>query len=240
MKPRKKSKYTLLLLSLMVCFSVMIGVSTYMLLSAHAEYSEGEESYVDLLPYVSIPYAEQEPSASEETTLLEKPVVDFDALKAVNPDIIAWLFCEGTPIHSPIVQGDDNEYCLDHLFDGTRNGAGCLFMDYRNAASFSDQNSIVYGHNMKNKTMFSVLMEYKKQAFYEERPTMLLITPEGYYTVDLFAGFVAATKDNAWKQTFSSQTEQEDWIRAIKENSTFQSDTHVGVSDKLLTLSACS
>ena len=68
MKPRKKSKYTLLLLSLMVCFSVMIGVSTYMLLSAHAEYSEGEESYVDLLPYVSIPYAEQEPSASEETT----------------------------------------------------------------------------------------------------------------------------------------------------------------------------
>lgn len=88
--------------------------------------------------------------------------------------------------------------------------------------------------------MFSVLMEYKKQAFYEEHPTMLLITPEGYYTVDLFAWFVAATKDNAWKQTFSSQTEQEDWIRAIKENSTFQSDTHVGVSDKLLTLSACS
>lgn len=167
-------------------------------------------------------------------------MVDFDALKAANPDIIAWLFCEGTPIHSPIVQGDDNEYCLDHLFDGTRNGAGCLFMDYRNAASFSDQNSIVYGHNIKNKTMFSVLMEYKKQAFYEEHPTMLLITPEGYYTVDLFAWFVAATKDNAWKQTFSSQTEQEDWIRAIKENSTFQSDTHVGVSDKLLTLSACS
>ena len=113
----------------MVCFSVMIGVSTYMLLSAHAEYSEGEESYVDLLPYVSIPYAEQEPSASEETTLLEKPVVDFDALKAVNPDIIAWLFCEGTPIHSPIVQGDDNEYCLDHLFDEQETApAACLWI----------------------------------------------------------------------------------------------------------------
>ena len=240
MKSQNCSRRSYLLLFLMVCFAAMIGVSACMLLSVDAEYREGEEVYDALIQYAHVPYTEEGTLTSAEAKPLEVPAVDFSSLRAVNPDVVAWLYCENTPINYPVVQGEDNAYYLNHLFDGTRNSAGCLFLDYRNTWNFTDQNSIIYGHNMKNKTMFSILMEYKEQAFYESHPVMFLIAQEGCYTIELFAGFVATTEDNAWQRSFSSQAEQEDWIQAAKEKSTFQSDVNVSSSDKLVTLSTCS
>lgn len=236
----KSQKRSYLLIFLIVCFAAMIGVSAYMLLSVDAEYREGEEVYDALIQYAHIPYTEEEVPASAEAKSLEVPAVDFSSLRAVNPDVVAWLYCEDTPINYPVVQGEDNTYYLNHLFDGTWNSAGCLFLDYRNTGNFADQNSIIYGHNMKNKTMFSVLMEYKEQAFYEEHPTMLLITPDKCYTVELFAGYIAATKDNAWQISFYDENEFKEWVHSVREKSTFESNVTVSPTDKFLTLSTCS
>ena len=93
--------------------------------------------------------------------------VDFERLQEENKDIIAWLYCPDTEINYPVVQSKDNEYYLRRLLDGTWNIAGTLFMDYRNAADCSDLHTIIYGHNMKNNTMY----EFEKTK--EERSGLL-------------------------------------------------------------------
>lgn len=114
--------------------------------------------------------------------------VDFERLQEENKDIIAWLYCPDTEINYPVVQSKDNEYYLRRLLDGTWNIAGTLFMDYRNAADCSDLHTIIYGHNMKNNTMFGSLPKYSKQEYYEEHSVLYLLTPKQNYKVKLIAG----------------------------------------------------
>ena len=84
-------------------------------------------------------------------------MVDFSLLKQENEDIVGWIYCEGTPISYPVVQSGDNQYYLHRLINGEYNIAGSIFMDYRNNAELEDNNTIIYGHNMKNNTMFGYL-----------------------------------------------------------------------------------
>lgn len=186
-----------------------------------------------------IPLSETEPSETptpEETAPIE---VDFDVLLEKNADIIGWLYCEGTPINLPVVQGPDNDYYLRRLVDGTWNSAGTLFVDYRNAKDFSDCNTIIYGHNMNNDSMFRTLTDYKAQSYYDEHPVLWLLTPETNYKVELIAGYVTAVDSEIY---FLPQTEQDiqTLINQAIQKSTFSTDIALGDDDKYLTLSTCS
>ena len=135
--------------------------------------------------------------------------VDFQKLLEINPDTIAWIRFPDEPsqINYPVVQGNDNQYYLKHLFSGEWNGSGCIFLDSRNRADFSDRHSIIYGHHMKNGSMFSGLTEYKKQEFYDSHSVVLLLTPfsQGMWPV-------SRIKPGNW---LSPQTRilQSGWIR---------------------------
>ena len=133
-----------------------------------SEYHTGEAAYEDISHMISLPQKTAEPQppvinkpAGAETLPDEDdtvwPEVDFAALREINPDIVAWIYIEGTKVNYPIVQGEDNSYYLKHLFSGEWNGSGCIFLDFRNDASFADRHSIIYGHHMKNGTMFTDL-----------------------------------------------------------------------------------
>lgn len=165
--------------------------------------------------------------------------VDFSALEKENADIIAWLYCEDTPIHLPIVQGRDNSYYLQHLFDGTRNSSGTLFADDRNSGDFSDSNTIIYGHSMKNKEMFGSLSAYREQAYFDEHRTMWLLTPQGVYRVELVAGYVTQTTSDVY--TFPQSAEEVyALVLSAAEQSTFDADIAFTKTDRFLTLSTCS
>lgn len=99
---------------------------------------------------------------------------------------------------------------------------------------------IVYGHHMKNSTMFSGLTEYKKQEFYNAHPTILIMTPEQNYRIEVFAGYVANVKDNAWEVDFGADTVFEDWQKSVKERSCFESEITPVATDRIVTLSTCS
>lgn len=220
--------------------AAMVVFSIIMLTSTISDYSEGAQAYEELTQYLTDPSAApdtQIPPDPEPDTL---PTVNFDALWAINPDIVAWLICKDTSINYPVVQGSDNDYYLKHLFDGTRNNVGCLFVDCNNEPGFVDHNTVIYGHHMKDKSMFSVLTEYKTQTFYEEHPQMILLTPEGNYTIDLFAGYVTNINADSWRRWFSNNTEFEAWIWETQLKSTFVSDAKVSSSDRFVTLSTCS
>lgn len=116
--------------------------------------------------------ADEESDTPKEAFPQETPkevafiVVDFEELWKENGDVVGWLYCPDTVINYPVVQGDDNDYYLRRLLDGSNNIAGTLFIDARNKGDFSDWNTVVYGHNMRNDTMFGTLTEYASQEYY--------------------------------------------------------------------------
>lgn len=255
-----KRKIPLLLLSLM--FLSMAGYSGYQLLMEYQEYKAGEEAYDSLSQYIQL--AETPPSATEqsgppvtvsdtvestaetmptETREMDPavwPTVDFESLQDINPDVVAWICLEGTVINYPVVQGSDNSEYLYRLVDGTSNSAGSIFMDYRNQPDFTGRNTVLYGHHMKNKTMFGSIVNYKEQSFYDEHPACLILTPEGNYTLEFFAGFVANLNSDAWKLKFESDDEYGEWLEQAVASSTFQSKICPTPQDRVVTLSTCS
>ncbi len=164
--------------------------------------------------------------------------VDFDILKQKNNDIIGWIYSENTPINFPVVQSDDNEFYLRRLIDKTYNRAGTIFMDYRNNKDLGDWNTIIYGHNMKNNSMFGTLLNYKEQSYFDEHKTMYYLTENEKYKVDLIAGYIEDANSKIYN--FSINNEKEQIIKKAKLQSTFKSDVEINDDDRFVTLSTCS
>lgn len=166
--------------------------------------------------------------------------MDFAGLKSVNSDVIGWIYVPDTEINYPIVHTSDNDYYLDHLVDRTQNPAGAIFLDTRNPSDFSDLHSIIYGHHMKNGSMFAALKGYKKQDFFDGHKTGYLITQDAAYSIDFFAGHVANVEENAWQLDFDSAEDFSNWIKSLKDISAFKSDIEPQYGDRIFTLSTCS
>lgn len=166
------------------------------------------------------------------------PEVDFARLRSINPDVVAWIYIEGTHINYPVVQAEDNKHYLKRMFDGKRNAAGCIFLDYRCEADFSGLHSILYGHHMKDDSMFADLVLYKDQAFYDEHPVALLITPTRKYKIQLFSSYVANNRDDSWQLSFGQQ-EFESWLRDKIKRFAFKAASNPDGDESILTLSTC-
>lgn len=229
---------------LIFIFTGIFALGAFQIYRQLKEYEEGDSAYTDVEQYVTVGEdpedGQKDENPSDENTNINWPAVDFAALKEINPDIVAWVYIEGTEINYPVVQGTDNQYYLKHLFNGKWNSSGCIFLDRRNEPDFSDRHSIIYGHHTKNGTMFSGLTQYKKQEFYQAHPTILLITPEQNIRVEIFAGYVANVKDDAWEIALELDTKFEAWLEAARSRSCFESDMIPAVTDRIVTLSTCS
>ena len=266
---RKRSPAAWFFRLIVLCCAAGLIIGLTNLWNIEREYSEGNSVYEQLRsefsPSAGIRRSDPEaaePSAAEEVpsgdpedavpgkTLSGEPedaapgsaraAVDFAALQKRNPDTVGWIFCTGTAIDYPIVQGPDNEYYLARLFTGTSNTAGSIFLDYRNSPDFTDRHSILYGHNMKNGSMFASLTSYRDPEYFREHPQFLLCTPEKTYSVKIFSGYSAGVEDEAWRISFDSEEEFADWAAQEKEKSCFESDITPSGTDHIITLSTCS
>ncbi|MBM6801848.1 class B sortase [Mediterraneibacter glycyrrhizinilyticus] len=148
------------------------------------EYRAAGQEYEELKEYVrEVPEEETSGDTGNKEGKGEESgegefTVDFEALKEINPDIVAWLKIPGV-LDYPVVQGTDNSYYLSHTFRGQYNIAGSIFLDSRNKADFSDSRSIIYGHNMKDGSMFHVLRKFQDWEFYKENREIWLYLPDG-------------------------------------------------------------
>ena len=124
--------------------------------------------------------------------------VDFASLQAINPDVKGWLYIEALDISYPIVKGEDNEEYLHTTYEGNSNYAGSIFVDYQNNDNFSDCNTIVYGHNMKNQSMFGKLKQFKEQEKYKDSVYFWILTPEGDYRYQAFSAFYTDAISDAY------------------------------------------
>lgn len=182
---------------------------------------------------------EERENQSDEIQAAYVPQVDFEALKQINPDVVGWLYGPDTAISYPVVQGEDNSYYLKHLFDGTPNSAGCLFLDSR-CEALNGKHSVIYGHYMKNGTLFASLEEYQSQEYYEAHPYFFLITPEKTFFIQLFSAYLTEAAGDAWQLSFPSEQACADWLESLRERSSFISDVVPNAGDKVITLSTCS
>ncbi len=161
--------------------------------------------------------------------------VDFNILKQKNNDIVGWIYSKDTPINNPILQSKDNSYYLRRLMTKEYNTAGSLFMDFRNNSNMQDNNTIIYGHNMKNGTMFGTIQKYRNQEYYDKHKNMYYFTPEKNYIVRIFTGFTTSIDLELYNLPTLNQTKIDNLVK----KSNFKTDITVTENDKLLTLSTC-
>ncbi|MBP3896474.1 MAG: class B sortase [Mogibacterium sp.] len=165
--------------------------------------------------------------------------IDFDALREVNPDIVGWIYYEGTNINYPIVQGKDNDYYLHVSFDGTWTLGGTLFADAITEDPFNQFNTIVYGHHMQDHTMFGDIKELRDTEYCKAHPQFELITPEGKYHLRICA-FVHQPSDSAiYTTNFHDEEGKQEYINLIKSLATYITTEEMTAEDRLVILSTC-
>ena len=178
------------------------------------------------------------PVADDETMdrLWEK---DLDALREKNPDVIGWIHIPDTKIDYPIVQGEDNTFYLDHNWRGESLSAGSIFLECRNSPDFTDYNTIVYGHNMVNDTMFGSLNRYGNQAWWESHPYIYILLDYGVLRYEVFSSYTATVGSNTYALSFRQTQTREDYLQMAADLSEIDTGITPEVTDLVLTLSTC-
>lgn len=255
-KKKKTAGSILLDLILVIAIGVMIFAG-YNLYKIFSEYKEGEEEYEGLQQYVQEVVT---PAPSVGTDTDGEPVIDpetglpieaqevaacpitvnFEELKAVNPDIVGWIYIEAIPnISYPIVQGTDNEYYLKHTVEKTRNSSASIFLDYQNSPDFTDANTIIYGHNMKNQSMFGLLKKMRDQSVYDESPYIWILTPSGDYLYEVFSACEVSANDEVYTLFSAGGEEFKSYLEKMQAKSDVVNDMTFTGDEYIITLSTC-
>ena len=165
--------------------------------------------------------------------------IDADALRRINGDYTCWLYSPDTPIDYPVVQGKNNSYYLKRLFNGNRNAAGMLFIDFRNLEKFQDPNTLIYGHHMRNGSMFKSITYYEEQGWYNAHPFMLMVSPAEIAVLEVLAGYLTDKNDPCYDIALSDDEDMRAFIDAARKKSDFDTPADILPGDRLVTLSTC-
>jgi len=237
---------------LAVVFTVGMIYSCYRLVITEVRYSKAEMAYENISSaYVTVNTPAPQsvntqdsisisPDAAESTPYVSKvpASVDFNEASLVYPELRAWLYSEDTPINYPIMQSTDDEYYLTHLPNGDYSASGSLFLSCSLPGDLSARSTVIYGHNMKNGSMFGSLRNYRDQSYYDEHPVMYLVTPDGEYRLDVIAGFDATFYSDVYQQ-INDWDDLQSYISGWKQASEFVSNAGTDY-EKIVVLSTCS
>lgn len=166
--------------------------------------------------------------------------VDWTSLKKINPDIIGWIYVDGEKtINYPVLKAKDNDYYLHRTFRKEPRYAGSIFIDYHNHGDFADPDTVIYGHNMRNGSMFGTLKFLYDQEKYDKNPYFWILTPNGNYRYHIFAIF--KTKVNSSVYTLFSQNGPEflEWEQNLQKASGVKNTVPLTEQDKTVILSTC-
>lgn len=157
-----------------------------------------------------------------------------------NEDYRGWLNVENTNIDYPVLQSYDNQYYLDKDINREYLMSGSIFMNYLNDG-FNDENTVLFGHHMRNKTMFAQLKKYKeKEFFYGDNDIVIEVENDKVLKYKVFSAYVTDAKDNYIKTNFDDKDQYKEFLEDIKNKSQYKSDIDVNENDKIITLSTCS
>ena len=166
--------------------------------------------------------------------------VNFDELLNKNPDTVGWIKVEGTKVNYPVVQSDDNDYYLKHAFNGSSNAGGWIFADYRVDFENFGKNTIIYGHNMNNKTMFGSIPSMLNSSYLNNSDNyyIKISTPTSNSVWKVFSIYTTPPEVYYLKTNFRTEP-YDKFLNTIKGRSIYDFGIDVTTDDKILTLSTC-
>ena len=170
-----------------------------------------------------------------------KGSIDLTKLSNMNDQSVGWITIAGTAIDYPVVQADNNSYYLTHDFNNDPSIQGSIFMDYRNESNMENAHTIMYGHNMKNGTMFHDLNNYQKEGYLNDHSYIDYYGPNAFYRWEIFSTYSTDVSFDYLQTGFGTGEEYISFINQLKSRSDFSySGKPFSEEERILTLSTCS
>lgn len=239
---KKKKSDVLLTIALIVAIAVFC-YAAFNLYHIYTEYKKGTDEYNQIEEMAVTERDADSGEAAGPNAQLKPPIeVDFDKLKSVNEDVVGWIYVDALPdISYPIVKGKDNQTYLHQTYEKNYNFAGTIFVDYENSGDFSDCNTLVYGHNMKNGSMFGHLKKFREDdKLYKQDKYFWILTPERNYRYEIITAYTTGVNSDTYTLFKGPGEEFEKYLETIKGYSEIQTDdTDLTIKDRIVTLSTC-
>lgn len=220
--------------TLLLIIAVGIVISSYNITSILMDYKESNAVYDEIASFAVEEDGEEKGDTKPEKTTPDLKI-DFASLNKLNSDVKGWLYSENLGINYPVLQGEDNNQYLRHLPNGEYSSSGTLFIDYRNKEN--DKHILIYGHNMKDGSMFGKLSRYADQEYYEQHPELYFYTEEGEYRLKIFSAYY--TNDDDFTYSVSEQSDANEYSYYAGRKSCIDTDTEYQEGDCIITLSTC-
>lgn len=233
-------KKTIKYIILFICFFV-IGAGLFKILPMCYQYHQSRQEYEKVRESV---VQEKEASNKEGDEQQEDPQecpidVDFDALQRQNPDIIGWIYQEDSPINYPVVKAGDNDTYLHTTSQKTHNFAGSIFMDCRNTDKLTDLCTIIYGHHMRDGSMFASLHRYTEDGYLDGHRYFWYLTKDSVFRLDFYSAVVEEAQSPLYS-LFPKEGALIQWARGLQERAEFtNTDIDISKVTKLVALSTC-
>lgn len=220
-------------LTAVLVFSIGMGVRQRLENQKRAESYETATQFAGFL----LPELETFPEKDAIVQALEE--IDLEALQAVNPDVIGWICIPDTEISYPLLQGEDNDFYLSHTWEGEKRSGGSIFMDWRSSADLSDFHTILYGHRMRDGSMFGALKNYKTQDFLQEHPSIYIADNSGVHVYDIFAVWEPQVNSVVYSHDLDTEEVRQELLDTCLASSVIHTNLIPKQGDRLLTLSTC-
>lgn len=250
---KRQIRYLLQGLFLGFCICLLL-FSIWKLGSILLGYRSGEKEYEDLRQYVleepvspsevmnnssGDDASEGEGDEEENNALVPMTRIDLTSLRGMNSDAIGWIEIPGTAISYPVVHTTDNSFYLTHTFRKENNKSGSIFIETANQADLSDLHTIIYGHNMKDGSMFAGLKNYQKEKYWSSHPYIYLDLADGSHCYEIFSCHTAEVTDISYTIGYAADETYASFLDTLKASSLYDTGVSVGTSDAVITLSTC-
>lgn len=249
-KTKKKKTWLIVLIIALIGFGISLGVFLWIFYNQQTSGKEYEEIKPTVVTETTVPgdSSDAPPDNVAPTTVKEEITgeINFTELQEINKDLYAWIRIPNTSIDYPVAQADastDDIFYLEHNMYKEWAFAGCLYTEKVNKKDFSDPNTIIYGHNMANDTMFRHLIYFRDEAFFEENPYIYIYLPGRKLTYEIFSAYeyddrhIMNSFDFSDKQVFQEYLDYA--MNPARAMMSTTRDIQVTSDDKIITLSTC-
>lgn len=233
----------------------VLGYSGYQLYIIHQQYEKGDMLYDEIKKQVfqvdEVEFLQQEDSSSQKqdkdsedaSTQKEEKLpdfsVDFNKLNEINEDIKGWLWIPNTEISYPLLQGEDNEEYLHKTYDNQTSILGSIFLDTRCSFKMDDLHTIIYGHNMKNGSMFGSLKQYGDEKFYKTHKYIYIFQKEKVLKYKVISAYTTSAASDAYQLEFTDNQQYIKYLEMIRKYASYETGTPLTEKNNIITLSTC-
>ena len=228
---------------------IVVGVSKFIFRETDetqaSQSSDAELQQTEPATVEEVTDASQDSETVPESVEPEEEIpIDFEELWETNPDVYAWIVIPGTDINYPILQHPtDDSYYLNHNIDGSTGRPACIYTESLNSKDFTDNNTVIYGHNMRNGTMFAQLHKFEDKDFFDEHREIIIYLPDKVLHYKIFAVHNYDDRHLLYSFDFSDKAVYKEYLESIfsidDKNANIDTEMTVTENDKIITLATC-